>query len=569
MSTPILPFAVWESGTNQNSVPANDNSLRNQILNGLVISDSTNAEPALVSPADDGAIYIMTGAATGTHWSTFDEFDLAIFVGGTWYAFAPVEGVVVNLAGAMVAWDGAAYTTVGGGGSFTGGSLSSALNEAKGSNIASATTTDIGAATGNLVHVTGTTTITGLGTVQAGTERVVVFDAILTLTHNGTSLILPTGANITTAAGDAAIFRSEGAGNWRCVVYQRASGAALSGGGGGGLTNWTEAVNSSSPNATIPVVSFVATNAATNVDAVLKAKGNGALSAQVADSTTTGGNKRGRRAVDWQASRTNAANVASGDDSTIGGGTDNIANNPAATVAGGNTNSATNSNATVGGGANNVASGANSVVAGGSANTATNTNAAVLGGSGNAATGAHSAILGGQNGTAGADFATVLGGRSATARSCKGAAARSALTFLVAASDTQTRDYWMLADTTDATPEPMATDNATAAASNTVVLPNSSVYLVRGDVCAREQTTGDVKTWEFRATIKRGANAAATAIVGTAVVTVCDADAGAAAWALAITANTTLGGLAIGITGQAAKNIKWAAAVRSLENVTA
>jgi len=101
------------------------------------------------------------------------------------------------------------------------------LNEAKGADIASATTTDIGAATGNFVHVTGTTTITGLGTIQAGTERTVEFTGILILTHNGTSLILPTGANITTAAGDTAIFRSEGSGNWRCISYQRASGIAL------------------------------------------------------------------------------------------------------------------------------------------------------------------------------------------------------------------------------------------------------------------------------------------------------------------------------------------------------
>ena len=114
MSTPILPFAVWESGTNQNSIPANDNSLRNQILNGLVISDSTTAQPG--SPTE-GDIYIITGAATGAQWATFDQFDLAIFDSGTWYAFAPVEGVTVNLAGGLVSWDGAAYAAQGGGGS--------------------------------------------------------------------------------------------------------------------------------------------------------------------------------------------------------------------------------------------------------------------------------------------------------------------------------------------------------------------------------------------------------------------------------------------------------------------
>jgi hypothetical protein len=97
----------------------------------------------------------------------------------------------------------------------------------KGVNEASATTTDIGAATGMYVHITGTTTITGFGTKTAGVKRICVFDGILTLTHNATSLILPTGANITTAAGDVAIMVSEGSGNWKCVAYVRADGTAL------------------------------------------------------------------------------------------------------------------------------------------------------------------------------------------------------------------------------------------------------------------------------------------------------------------------------------------------------
>lgn len=102
--------------------------------------------------------------------------------------------------------------------------------ESKGTNIASAGTVNIGAATGPFVHITGTTTITAFDDIQAGTERVVVFDGALMLTHNGTSLILPTGANITTAAGDVATFRSEGSGNWRCVAYQRITGQPLAGG---------------------------------------------------------------------------------------------------------------------------------------------------------------------------------------------------------------------------------------------------------------------------------------------------------------------------------------------------
>ena len=49
-----------------------------------------------------------------------------------------------------------------------------------------------------------------------------VFDGILTLAHNATSLILPGAANIPTAAGDTAILVSEGSGNWRCLAYNRA-----------------------------------------------------------------------------------------------------------------------------------------------------------------------------------------------------------------------------------------------------------------------------------------------------------------------------------------------------------
>ena len=113
MSTDILPFAVWQSGTNENSIPANDNALRSEILNGLVISDSTSAQPG--SPAA-GDIYIIPAGATGSQWATFDENDLAIYHGGTWYAYAPVEGIVVNLAGVLTRWNGTAYVGAGGSG---------------------------------------------------------------------------------------------------------------------------------------------------------------------------------------------------------------------------------------------------------------------------------------------------------------------------------------------------------------------------------------------------------------------------------------------------------------------
>lgn len=102
------------------------------------------------------------------------------------------------------------------------------VNMALAASIASAGTTSIGAATGNYVHITGTTTITSFGTApQAGTTRWITFDGALTLTHNATSLIIPGGANIATTAGATAIVVAETTSNWRVLAYQGASFSSL------------------------------------------------------------------------------------------------------------------------------------------------------------------------------------------------------------------------------------------------------------------------------------------------------------------------------------------------------
>lgn len=93
--------------------------------------------------------------------------------------------------------------------------------------IASASTTDLGSVASEGVEITGTTTITSFGTVAAGTVRFGRFTGVLTLTHNATSLILPGGANITTAANDRFEAVSLGSGNWLVTDYVRANGQAL------------------------------------------------------------------------------------------------------------------------------------------------------------------------------------------------------------------------------------------------------------------------------------------------------------------------------------------------------
>ena len=91
----------------------------------------------------------------------------------------------------------------------------------KGSDVASATALALGS--GNIFDITGTTTITSIDTVGIGMLAVLRFTGALILTHHATDLILPGAANITTVAGDEAIFVEYATGDWRCVNYQVAS----------------------------------------------------------------------------------------------------------------------------------------------------------------------------------------------------------------------------------------------------------------------------------------------------------------------------------------------------------
>lgn len=114
--------------------------------------------------------------------------------------------------------------------------------------IASASTTDLGSVASNIISVTGTATITALGS-SASTANPLYFlrfTGAATLTHNATSLILPGAASITTAAGDTAVAKYEGSGNWRVVSYTKANGQAVSGSGGMVLLATTNASGASS-----------------------------------------------------------------------------------------------------------------------------------------------------------------------------------------------------------------------------------------------------------------------------------------------------------------------------------
>jgi hypothetical protein len=94
----------------------------------------------------------------------------------------------------------------------------------KGTDIASGTPTV--PADGIYYDVTGTTTITAF-TVAAGTFFVTQFDGALQLTHHATNLDLPSEANITTAAGDVALWFATGANTCQCISFTTATGVPL------------------------------------------------------------------------------------------------------------------------------------------------------------------------------------------------------------------------------------------------------------------------------------------------------------------------------------------------------
>lgn len=155
-------------------------------------------------------------------------------VDGNLLAFQGVGGNVVPVSLASLAITGldTIFTSLASGDSLVYNGINwvnRKLLGAKGTPIASASTTDLGAANSDFVDVTGTTTITSLGATTTRNHIWVNFTGALTLTHNATSLILPGAANITTAAGDIAEFIRISGSNWKCVSYIKADGTSVAG----------------------------------------------------------------------------------------------------------------------------------------------------------------------------------------------------------------------------------------------------------------------------------------------------------------------------------------------------
>jgi hypothetical protein len=129
--------------------------------------------------------------------------------------------------------------------------------------------------------------------------------------------------------------------------------------------------------------------------------------------------------------------------------------------------------------------------------------------------------------------------------------------------DANSGTFILRSDTTDATPEALTTDNGTAGTTNQIILPNNSAYAFHGTIVARQQASAGTASaaWKVEGLIRREGSAGTTVLVNSAT-TVLD---NTPSWGLALSADTTNGGLAITVTGAASTNIRWVSTIHTSE----
>lgn len=247
-----------------------------------------------------------------------------------------------------------------------------------------------------------------------------------------------------------------------------------------------------------------------------------------------------------------ATGAISGDNfATVGGGTTNTVNAKSGTIAGGDTNSVTGIGGAIGGGAANTVSGLRGTIAGGIDNTASGQNASITGGANNQATAKNS---------------TVVGGTYGTTRGIIGYTAFPSHDSPIAAALGVSQSGLIILgrETTNNSSVRLRSNTLASSTNNQLILANNSAVYFRGTVIANVTGGGDTKSWTFDGQIKRGANAAATTLTGSTVSSPYG-DAGAAGWVVALSADTTNGGLAVTVTGAVSDTVRWVCRLETVE----
>ena len=345
----------------------------------------------------------------------------------------------------------------------------------------------------------------------------------------------------------------------------------------GGLTNFVEALTTTAPNTTVHVDSITALASTANADFVVAPKGTGALLAQIPNNVSSGGNKRGANAVDWQTTRFSPAHVASGNFSTVLGGGLNTSSGDYS-ISGGYGNLASGLSA-LAIGSENSASG-NISVALGYQNSATNTQSVAIGaqntvsgvysgaiGRGNTVSAIYSNALGYQNDITGGYCSSAFGYKASNSgMMCKASFGASGYGVGATQSAIVTLDL----RTTNATATVLVIDSAnsaTPASDNQFTLPNNSLMRIKGSIQGKQSGSVNCAVWDIDAVLVRGTSAGTFAIVGTPTVTLIT---NVPAWGTpTLTANTTIGCLTATVIGATATNIQWAMNINSVETIYA
>lgn len=118
--------------------------------------------------------------------------------------------------------------------------------------------------------------------------------------------------------------------------------------------------------------------------------------------------------------------------------------------------------------------------------------------------------------------------------------------------------------TTDANPAVMSTDGGPAIAGNQILVPAYKTYLFDILLVARRTDANDVSgAYRHTGIIDRNAGANTTAISGSVTKVALQEDDGG--WDSAVTADTTLGGITITVTGDTGQTVRWVAKVSLVE----
>jgi hypothetical protein len=133
--------------------------------------------------------------------------------------------------------------------------------------------------------------------------------------------------------------------------------------------------------------------------------------------------------------------------------------------------------------------------------------------------------------------------------------------------DAQSGLFVLKRASTSATSVVLTTNNSAASNNNQVILPNNSAFTFSILVVARQSAAGGTASasWQITGLIRREGTAASTTLVASTVTTISNVPA----WTIAVTADTTNGGLAITATGAAATNIQWVATAQTSEVIYA